>query len=259
MVHVPAAGDDGESHLGVPAEDDLRRGLAVLFAQLREHRLNLEGLVAVTQGVPAHELDAVLIQGPAKLRLGEVRMRLHLDELGHDLPFGLQLLDILALKVGNADGLCFAFFVRLFQLTVACQPVACGLMDVKQIYIVHAQTLQRLVHRVLVLILAGPELGGEEDLLPLDAAGLHAPADGALIDIGVGGIHQGIAHLQRFPDAVLRVCRGEHIGYDAHDRALDSVVQYDVFHDDLLSDIRAVRWLRATSEHSVLHSLPGFR
>ena len=32
VIHVFAAGDHGEAHLGMPAEDDLGRGLAVLLA-----------------------------------------------------------------------------------------------------------------------------------------------------------------------------------------------------------------------------------
>ena len=157
-------------------------------------------------------------------------MGLHLDELGDDLPLFGQLLQILPLKVGDADGLGLALPVGLLQLPVPGQPVPGGLVDVQQIHIVQAQALQGLVHGVLVLKLGGPQLGGEEDLLPLCAAGLDAPAAGPLVDVGVGGVDEGIAHLQGLPDAVLRLCGGEHEDAEADHRAFQIVVQLNGFH-----------------------------
>ena len=235
MINILASGDNGKAHLGMPAENDLCWSLSIFFPEFCEHRLVLQGLIAVAQWIPAHQLNAVLVQCLTKLLLSKVRMCLHLNELRHNLPFGLQLFDVLAFKVGDADGFRFAFLIRLFELPITCQPVACGLVDVKQIHIVHAQTLQGLVHCVLVLIFTGPELGREEDILPLYAAVLHAAPHCTLVDIGVGGIHKGIAHLQGFPDAVLSFRRRKHKGSDPDHRAPHSIVQYDIFHDDLLS------------------------
>ena len=61
MVHIPAAGDYSEAHLGMPAEDDLRGSLSVLLPEVCKYRFILQRLVAVSQRIPAHQLDAVLI------------------------------------------------------------------------------------------------------------------------------------------------------------------------------------------------------
>ena len=189
----------------------------------------------MAQRIPAHQPDAVLIQRSAQPGLGEIGVRLHLNELRRDLPFALQLSYIFTLEVGDADGFSLALPVGLFQLTIAGQPVSCGLVDIEQIHIVHAQALQRLVHGVGILVLAGPELGGQEHL-PAGKAALPDPAaHSPLIDVGVGRVHQRASHLQRFFHTVLRIRGAEHKGADAHHRAIDAVVQRDIFHVFLLN------------------------
>ena len=48
MINTLAAWDNGKTHLGMPAENDLRRRLSVLFAKFCEHRLVKQGLIAVS-------------------------------------------------------------------------------------------------------------------------------------------------------------------------------------------------------------------
>jgi hypothetical protein len=50
-------------------------------------------------------------------------------------------------------------------------------------------------------------------------------------------MHQRISHLQGFPDAILGFHWGEHKGSDPDHRALHSIIQNNIFHDDLLSDL----------------------
>ena len=55
----------------------------------------------------------------------------------------------------------------LLHQPVSGRIVAGGLVNQQQVDIVGAQPLQRLVHRVRLLIEGGPQLGLQEDLLPL--------------------------------------------------------------------------------------------
>ena len=126
MVHISAAGDHRKAHLGVPAKDHLSGSLSVLAAQLGEHALMDKSLVSVAQWIPAHQPDAVFVQGFAQLCLGVIGVRLHLDELRRDLPLSFQLGDVFALKVGDADGLRLALAVRLLQLPVAASQLPAG-------------------------------------------------------------------------------------------------------------------------------------
>ena len=153
-----------------------------------------------------------------------------MNELRNDLPFAFQLRDVLPLEVGNADGLCLALAVCLFQLPIPFEPVSRGLVDIQQIDVLDAEPFKGFLHRIFILIFAGPKLGGEEDLFSPDAGIPHTAADRALIHIGVCRVDEPIPHLQRFPDAVFRILRREHKGADAHDRAADPIVQNDGFH-----------------------------
>ena len=89
----------------------------------------------MSQRIPAHQLDTVFIQNFAQFGLCKVRMSLHLDELGNDLPFGLKLLDVLSFEIGDADALCLAFLIGFFQLAISCEPVSCRLMNIQEIHI----------------------------------------------------------------------------------------------------------------------------
>ena len=230
VVNILAAGDHDESHLGVPTEDDLGRALAILLSKLREDRLLDQGFISMSERIPGHELDAVLVQRLSEFLLGEVRMCLHLDELRNNFPFCLQIFDVLAFKVGDADRLCLAFFIGFFQLSVTGEPVACRLVDIKQIHIIHAKALQGLIYCIRVFILARPEFCGKEDFFALQTTVLDAASAGAFIHVCICGVYKGVTHLQGFPDAVFCFCRGEHKGSDPDYRALNIVVQYCVFH-----------------------------
>ena len=208
----------------------------------------------MSQRIPAHEPDPVFVKRLSQLALRTIRVRFHLDKLRNDLPLLFQLLQILPFEVGNADGLCLSFPDCLFQLTVAGQPVACRLMDIEQVHIFHAQSLQGLLHRMLVFILTGPELCGQKNLAAADAAFPHAAPAGALIDIGIGRIHQGIAHPERFPDAILRLLGRQHKGSDSDDRTGHPVIQCDGFHRAFL--LTACHCASASFQSAALRRTP---
>lgn len=94
----------------------------------------------MTQRIPAHQPDAILVQSLPEFGLGEVGMGFHLDELRNDFPFCLQFFDVSAFEVGNTDGPGPALLVCLLQLAVAGQPVARGLVDVEQICFCQVKT-----------------------------------------------------------------------------------------------------------------------
>lgn len=83
----------------------------------------------------------------------------------------------------------------LFHLAIACNVVARRLVDQQQVDVGGIQSGKGLVHRVGLLIEAGPQFGFEENLLPLQAGLLHGAADGLFVHIGVGGVDQAIAIL----------------------------------------------------------------
>ena len=89
VIDVLAAGDHDKAHLRMPAQNDLSGCFAVLFAELSKDGLFQQALVAVTEGIPAHQLNAVLIKRFAQFLLRKIRMRFHLDELRRDLPLML--------------------------------------------------------------------------------------------------------------------------------------------------------------------------
>ena len=69
----------------MPAQDDLRGGLAVLFAQRSEQRLIQQRLVSMTQRIPCLRHDAVFFQQLLQLRLLIVGMQLGLQNGGTHL------------------------------------------------------------------------------------------------------------------------------------------------------------------------------
>ena len=183
VIHIPAARNHHETHLRMPAEDHLRRCFAVLPAKPGKDRLADERRISVSKRIPAHKPDAVLVKRFPQLLLCKVRMRLHLDKLRRNFPFGFKLPDILSLKIRDADGLCPAVLIRLFKLSVARHPIPGRLMDVEKIDIIHAKTLQCLIHGVCVLILTRPELCGNEYFLTFQAALLHSSPAGSLREV----------------------------------------------------------------------------
>lgn len=107
------------------------------------------------------------------------------------------------MEVGDADGLDLARLVGVLQLFVASQVVAGRLVDVEQVNRVGIQQFQALVHRAVLLIDRGPQLGGDKDLVPRHAGFFDAAAHGPLVQVAVGGVHHSVAQLQRVIDGLL--------------------------------------------------------
>ena len=93
-LFVGALGYYGHAALGVPAEGDLARALAVLFAYLRQYRVSEDAVLTLGKRRPGLRLHAVLAHEGKGVLLLEEGVQLHLVHRG-------QLVDRLA-EVGQA-------------------------------------------------------------------------------------------------------------------------------------------------------------
>ena len=122
------------------------------------------------------------------------------------------------------------FLHSLLDVPVARLPVVRGLMQEQEINVVCIQTAQGVVHGGLALIHGRPQLGDQEDVLPLHAAGFDGAARGLLVHVGVGGADQADSVPQGALDGGLGFRRGEGEYADTSHGHPGSVVQVEVFH-----------------------------
>ena len=224
MSRVLGTGDHNVAALDVPAQDDLGIALAVFLCQLREQRLLPQRLVAVSQGIPRLDNDAFLIQKFLQFLFLRIGMHFCLKNCGFYFADVQDLLNLLFVEVGQANGLHLTLLVGFLHLPVAGHIIARGLVDQQEVNIVGVQALERLFHRVRLLIKARPQLGFQENLLPGNTGFLHRSADRLLIYIGVGGVDQPVAALKGREHRCFRLIRAEHKGADTGHRHFYSVV-----------------------------------
>ena len=160
-----------------------------------------------------------------------VGVQLCLQDSGLHFADREDFLDLFLVEVGQADSTHLALLVRLFHLAVARHIVACRLVDQQQVDVGGVQTGQGLVHCVGLLIEAGPQLGFQENLLPLQAGLLHGSANGLFVYIGVGGVDQAVAVLQGADAGGLCLVRGQKKCADTGHRHFHAVIESCVFHD----------------------------
>jgi hypothetical protein len=102
--------------------------------------------------------------------------------------------------------------VQVLHRTPGAVVVAERLVDQVQVEVVQAQALQRGVEGALDDLLAraalDPQLGGDEQLLPRDAAALDRPADGLLVAVGGGGVKVPVAGREGMLDGLLGLVGG---------------------------------------------------
>lgn len=97
-------------------------------------------------------------------------------------------------------------------------------MDQEQIDIICAQTLQRSVHCILLLIERGPQFGLQKNFLSGQARLSHGPSHSLFIHIGVGRINQAAASLQRRQHGDFRLIGRQQKGADPGHRHFDFIV-----------------------------------
>jgi hypothetical protein len=84
-------------------------------------------------------------------------------------------------------------------------------VDQVQVEVVEAEPLQRLLEGSLGAVLAAvldPQLGGDEQLVPRDAAGGDGPADGLLVLVCLGGVEVAVADGEGVGDGLLGLVGG---------------------------------------------------
>ena len=206
------------------------RGLAVFLAKFCEQRLLQQRLVTMTQRIPCLRHDTVLLQEGFQFRLLMIGVQLGLQNRGFYFTEGKNLLNLLLFEVGQTDGAHLALLVRLLHLTVARHIIACGLVDQQQVDVGGVQTGKCLVHCVGLLIEAGPQLGFQENLLPLQAGLLHSAANGLFVHIGVSCVDQAIAIPQGTDAGGLRLVRGQKKCADTGHGHFHAVIEICIFH-----------------------------
>ena len=104
-------------------------------------------------------------------------------------------------------------------------------MDQVQVEGVEAKAGQRLGEGSLGPVLAAvldPQLGGDNQLLPRDAAGGDGPADGRLVLVGLGGVEVAVADGEGVGDGPLGLVGRDLVDTEPQDRHLDTVVEGDM-------------------------------
>ena len=214
----------------MPAQNDLRVGLAVFFRESGENRLLKQGPVPVSQRIPCHQAGAVFGKPVHRLFVRIVGMGFHLDHMGFDLTFRKQLLQLFIMEIGNADGLDLSFPISLLQQAVAAHEVSCWLMKIQKIDVIRIQKLQALVHRTGLLILAGPQLGRKENLTAGYSGLLHSPFHGAFVHVAVCRVDHAVSQSERVINGLLRLLRRHQKGTQPHGGHLNSITQCKFHH-----------------------------
>ena len=133
------------------------------------------------------DLHIILGQQFPQLPLLEEGVALHLVHRREGLELGNELLPDLRRHVAHADGPDLARGLGLLQGLPGARHIAVGLVEQVEVHIVHPQLLQRGVQALLCRLIAvvlEPQLAGDENLLPGDAAVPDRPAHIRFVEVG---------------------------------------------------------------------------
>ena len=134
-------------------------------------------------------------------------------------------------EVGDPDRLDHALLVQVLHGAPGAVVVPEGLVDQVQVEVVEAESLQRLLEGPLGAVLAAvldPQLGGDEQLVPRDAAVPDGPADGLFVPVRLRGVEVAVADGEGVGDGLLGLVGGDRVDAEPEDRHLDAVVEGDV-------------------------------
>ena len=153
--------------------------------------------------------------GCLDVRLGEVGVQLDLVDRRDDVGLGEQLLQVVRHEVADADrphapvgeqGL-----QRLVRGDGFVEPVGGGLMQDEQVQVVDAELAGSFlpgVQRLVVAVVADPDLGLDEHVGTVEAGAADAFADLPLVAVGGGGVDVPVAGSKRGLDGRRRLLRG---------------------------------------------------
>ncbi|KAI3477728.1 hypothetical protein L1887_60501 [Cichorium endivia] len=215
-----------------PCEEHLGRGDVVALGDVDDDGV-LEVLCGVLVGAEGRvglEGDAVSVRIVAQLVVVHAEVDLDLVDDGLDLGGLGGLADAADVEVGDADVANLALLDHLLHDAVGGHEVAreLGVLDgvsasgadgadhgavcvhegdgpvhEVEVEVVCAEVLERVVERlfdVFWVVEAVPELGGDPELVTLDAGLLDAVGDGVLIAVGPGAVEVAEAGLERVGD-----------------------------------------------------------
>ena len=173
------------------------------------------------------------------------RMEMESRQAFLDFADAQNFFDLLLVEVGQTDGTDFALLVSLFHQAITGNVITGRLVNEQQVDVVGVQTCQRLVHSIGIGVEAGPQLGFEENFLPLQAGLLHGAAHGFFVAVGVGGVDQAVAVLQGADAGGLCLVRGQKKCANTGHGHFHAVIESCVFHKRfLLKCSFQVSWLR---------------
>lgn len=199
-----ACTDFGKNHeaiIQVPAQHDLRRGLAVFLCQGLDHRV-AQHLAAACQWAPGLGGDAfggVILDQFLLLQIG---MQLDLVNHGRLAGLGDQQFDVLHTEVRHADGGDAALFTQAQKSLPGIEIFAAlraGPVDEVEVEPVELELLHALVEgpqRAVVTLLVVPQLGGDEQLLARQPGAGDGLAHAFLVLVNGGGIDVPVADLE---------------------------------------------------------------
>lgn len=170
----------------------------------------------------------------------EEGMGLDLVDGGGDLVVDDQVEQPVGVEVGDTYRLRCACAVEGFHGAPLSVDIAEGLVHQVQVEVVQTQPGQRGLERALGVVLGGcvldPQLGGDEQILAGDAAGLDGATDGFFVVVGGGSVQQAIAGGESVGDGALGVLGGDLVDAEAEQRHRDAVVEGGGLHErDILS------------------------
>ena len=170
--------------LHMPAQDHLPHILVILLRQGCEHRVCEQFPVPVAQRIPGFGDDTVLPHKLPQFLLLEQGVALHLVHRRQGLHLGQEFSQQLRRHVADADRTDLARLFGLFQCPPGACHIAVGLVEQVKVQIIRTQILQGrfdpLLCRFIAVVLQ-PELTGEENLFPGNAAVFDGFAHVALI------------------------------------------------------------------------------
>ena len=153
-------------------------------------------------GRPRLGQDAVLGAERLDLALLEVGVHLDLVDRGHDGRLLQQGGEVVDHEVADADGADLAVCQQRLQRPVRLEGLVEGrgqrLVQDQQVDLVDAElagALLEAVQRLVVAVVADPDLGLDEDLVAGDAGAVDGLADLALVAVRRGGVDVPVAGL----------------------------------------------------------------
>src|ERR1700733_4772304 len=230
----------GQSHdaaLRQPTEYHLRDALLVLRGD-RSQRWILEDMIPpLRKRRPCLWLNPIGLQELLGLALLKKRIDFDLIDSGRQIVVQHEVNQSVRWKVGHANRPDFTRAIQLLHRAPLAVYVAERLVNEIQVQVIQLQTLHGSLKggsRPFIALSLNPQLCGDKELLPGDAAPPDPSTHGRLVEIRRGRVDQAIANVDRVDYALFayrRIGNLEHA--EPQDGHHDAIVECDLLHDPL--------------------------